>query len=202
MDLEQLVNDYCNIIDGEKNFDKLEADQIFEAICKQLSPLFEKWVTWRIGPKAFSNIGDDILQDAYLGLYKSLSDPNKRWIKGKSKNNRSATFTTWAASFVKFKSKDGCRKEKRHNRNRVVFELAKEKASSGMGPLDIIAYEEFNSKILSQIEQIPDELSKKMLNRSIEGFGGVEIAKEFETNGVRVSRILKKTREYLEKRIF
>lgn len=202
MDLEQLVGDYCNMIDGEKKYDKVKADQIFESIWKQLKPSFEKGISWRIGPKAFSNFGDDILQDAYLGLYKSLSDPNKRWIKGKLKNNRSATFTTWAASFVKFKAKDGCRKEKRHNRNRLMFELAKDKASSSMGPLDIIAYEEFNSKILSQIEQIPDELSKKMLTRSNQGISGVDIAKEFETNGVRVSRILKKTREYLEKRIF
>ena len=65
-----------------------------------------------------------------------------------------------------------------------------------MDPLDILAYEDYKRKVLDQIGRLP-ETPKKMLLRSIEGQNGVQIAKEFNTTGVEVSRNLKKARNLL-----
>lgn len=205
MDLEQLVDDFCSIIDSvgsENSNEKEKADQIFRTICEKLSPSFKMNIRSRLGFKTFRNIGDDILQDAYTGLYKSLSDPNKRWVKGKIKNGRVARFKTWAEKFVKFKSIDGYRKEKRHNRKRVNFELANDRVSSGISPLDLISIEELNLKNITAIQEISDDLTKNVLLQSIQGKRGVEIAMEFNTTPVRVSRILKKAKSYLDNRVF
>lgn len=174
-----------------------EANKVFDKIYYHLKPLIEKRIRSRIGASMFSDIGDDILQNVFSNIYKQLSTPNNRWINGKVLKGRIATFETWARGFVKFKSIDGVKKEKRHHRKRKDFEFARiEKASSNLDPLDILAYEDYKRKVLDQIGRLP-ETPKKMLLRSIEGRNGVEIAKEFNTTGVEVSRNLKKARNLL-----
>lgn len=95
---------------------------------------------------------------------------------------------------MKFKSIDVSRKEKRHHRKRKEFEFAKvDKASSDLGPLDILAYEDFKNRVIGQIGKLP-ELPKNTMIRSIEGYNGVEIARELNITGVEVSRNLQRAR--------
>jgi len=138
------------------------------------------------------------MQEGFLpnahNIHKQLSNPKRRWIREKVINGRIATFESWASSFVKFKSIDVSRKEKRHHRKRKEFEFAKvDKASSDLGPLDILAYEDFKNRVFGQIGKLP-ELPKKMMIRSIEGYNGVEIASDLNTTGVEVSRNLQRAR--------
>ena len=187
----QNVEQFYQLID---NGQISEANAFFTGIYNHLKPALEKRIIDRVGIKAFSNIGDDILQTVFTNIHKQLSNPKRRWIRGKVINGRIATFESWASSFVKFKSIDVSRKEKRHHRKRKEFEFAKvDKASSDLGPLDILAYEDFKNKVFGQIGKLP-ELPKNTMVRSIEGYNGVEIARELNITGVEVSRNLHRAR--------
>jgi|688.fasta_scaffold82618_7 DNA-directed RNA polymerase specialized sigma24 family protein len=190
----QNVEQFYQLID---NGQISEANAFFTGIYNHLKPALEKRIIDRVGIKAFTNIGDDILQTVFTNIHKQLSNPKRRWIRGKVINGRIATFESWASSFVKFKSIDVSRKEKRHHRKRKEFEFAKvDKASSDLGPLDILAYEDFKNRVFGQIGKLP-ELPKKMMIRSIEGYNGVEIARDLNITGVEVSRNLQRARNLL-----
>lgn len=190
----QNVEQYYQLID---NGQISEANAFFAEIYNHLKPSLEKRIIDKIGIKAFSNIGDDILQTVFTNIHKQLANPKRRWIRGKVVNGRIATFETWAGSFVKFKSIDGSKKEQRHHRKREKFEFTKvNKASSDLGPLDILAYEDFKNKVFGQIGKLPD-LPKEMMIRSIEGCSGVEIARDLNTTGVDVCRNLQRARNLL-----
>ena len=187
----QNVEQFYQLID---NGQISEANAFFTGIYNHLKPALEKRIIDRVGIKAFTNIGDDILQTVFTNIHKQLSNPKRRWIRGKIINGRIATFESWASSFVKFKSIDVSRKEKRHHRKRKEFEFAKvDKASSDLGPLDILAYEDFKNRVIGQIGKLP-ELPKNTMVRSIEGYNGVEIARELNITGVEVSRNLHRAR--------
>ena len=187
----QNVEQFYQLID---NGQISEANAFFTGIYNHLKPALEKRIIDRVGIKAFTNIGDDILQTVFTNIHKQLSNPKRRWIRDKVINGRIATFESWASSFVKFKSIDVSRKEKRHHRKRKEFEFAKvDKASSDLGPLDILAYEDFKNRVIGQIGKLP-ELPKNTMVRSIEGYNGVEIARELNITGVEVSRNLHRAR--------
>ncbi|MBJ7497738.1 MAG: sigma-70 family RNA polymerase sigma factor, partial [Gemmataceae bacterium] len=150
----QNVEQFYQLID---NGQISEANAFFTGIYNHLKPALEKRIIDRVGIKAFTNIGDDILQTVFTNIHKQLSNPKRRWIRGKVINGRIATFESWASSFVKFKSIDVSRKEKRHHRKRKEFEFAKvDKASSDLGPLDILAYEDFKNRVFGQIGKLPE----------------------------------------------
>ena len=187
----QNVEQFYQLID---NGQISEANAFFTGIYNHLKPALEKRIIDRVGIKAFTNIGDDILQTVFTNIHKQLSNPKRRWIRGKIINGRIATFESWASRFVKFKSIDVSRKEKRHHRKRKEFEFAKvDKASADLGPLDILAYEDFKNRVFGQIGKLP-ELPKNTMVRSIEGYNGVEIARELNITGVEVSRNLHRAR--------
>ncbi len=196
--MDMIATKFCQLSD---NGNVAEANEVFNEIDKELRPDLKNTVLAMISKKEFRKYSEDIVQEIIFSIFKSLKDPNKRWVANRLINgNQPAIFKTWAYSFIRFKSIDSFRKEKRHFENPIAFEiLVSKKVAKGMSPLDIVVCNESIERIYKVIGILPEG---KLLIRRLDGFKGVETAREYGMTPVQVSRAEKAVRKILGERIF